>query len=277
MKALALLVLIFGLSWRLPAQPTNVPHIKPGRRDAQFQLSAPYSSGDEIRRRFHIQARVRAYDILKERFEIIVPQGYSPQTNWGLFVWVSPSDSPRIPEEWAATLDRRGFLFIGAYGGGNERDALDRFRLAVDASLNMRQRFRVDPKRIYVSGFSGGGRVASMLGVGYADIFTGTIPICGVNFYAPVSTAEGQTFEGSYTSDPVLAALARKNNRFALVTGEADPNRTSTLAICEQGFKKFGFDHVLYLEVPGMGHAMPSGEWLEKALDFLAPQAQGRK
>ncbi len=253
-----------------PAQVSNSLAVKPGHRDVQFQLSAPYSSSDELRRRFRGQAHMPPYDILKERFQLIVPEPNAQFTNWGLFVWVSPSDSPQIPADWEPVLARHALLFIGAYNAGNPRNAFDRFRLAVDASLNMRQRFKINPKRIYVSGFSGGGRVASMLAVGYADIFTGSIPICGVNFYTDLPAGEGKKFERSYVPEPGLAAIARKNGHFALITGEHDPNRANTQAAYEQGFKKYGFNHVLYLEVPQMGHAVPSGEWLEKALAFLA-------
>ena len=210
------------------------------------------------------------YDIFKERFQLIIPESYSVRTNWGLFVWVSPGNSPKIPHDWEVALAGQKLLFIGAYNAGNERNAFDRFRLAVDASHNIRQRFHVDPKRVYISGFSGGGRVASMLAVTYADIFTGAIPICGVDFYTDLPAGDGGTFGRSYIPDPSLAALARNRGHFALITGESDPNRANTKAAYEHGFRKYGFSHVLYLEVPKMGHAIPSGDWLEKALAFLS-------
>jgi predicted esterase len=271
MKLATFCFLVCVCATAAPAAPPVQPQtIKAGWRDAQFQQAAPYSSPDEVHRRFRGQARMPGYDITKERFRILVPEGYSTQTNWGLFVWVSPGDSPDIPADWEGALARQRLLFIGAYNGGNGRSAFDRFRLAVDASLNMRQRFRIDPKRIYVSGFSGGGRVASMLGVAYADIFTGSIPICGVNFYTALPAEDGKQIDASYLPDTSLAALARSHRHFALITGERDINRLNTRSAYENGFKKAGFAHVLYLEVPGLGHAIPSAEWLEKAVEFLS-------
>jgi len=268
-RGLAYMSLMVGVVSTAHAQPSNSPPIKPGRRDVQFQQPAPYASSDELRRRFQVRAPMSAYDIRKERFHLIVPDNYSPGTNWGLFVWVSPSGSPKLPPDWEAALARHRLLSIGAYDGGNERNAFDRFRLAVDAAHNIRQRFRTDPKRAYVSGFSGGGRVASMLAVAYGDIFTGTIPICGVNFYSDLPGEENGIFAGSYKPEAAIVAVARQRGRFALITGENDPNRASTRATYEHGFKEQRFNHVNYFEVPGMGHAMPSAEWVEKALDFL--------
>jgi hypothetical protein len=53
------------------------------------------------------------------------------------------------------------------------------------------------------------------------------------------------------------------------VTGEKDFNLKNTKAVFEHGFKKEGFKHALLLEVPGLAHAPPPADWLEKGLDFL--------
>jgi len=210
-----------------------------------------------------------AYDIQRERFALIVPETGHPVTNWGLFVWISPGDPPKVRPDWEPVLARQKLLFVAAWNSGNEREVFARVRLAVDASFNMRQHFRIDPKRIYIAGFSGGGRVASMVALSYADIFTGAIPICGVNFYADLADADGTRFGRTFAPPEALIAMARKNSRIALITGERDINRTNTKAAYEDGYKKDGFAHLLYLEVPGMAHVPPSGNWLEKALEFL--------
>jgi hypothetical protein len=54
-----------------------------------------------------------------------------------------------------------------------------------------------------------------------------------------------------------------------LVSSEKDFNRADTRIVWEQGFKKEGFPMASYFEVPGIGHTLPSAEWLEKALQFL--------
>src|SRR3954451_10861759 len=165
------------------ADTTNAaPQI--GKFDAQFFVSPPYSSAGEICRRFSITFMGSAYTLSKERFRVITPESYTNDLSWGLFVWMSPGHEPNIPKDWPDVLAKHKLLFVSPLNAGNDRNsgnrqagAIERFRLGLDASYNMRLRYRISPKRIYVSGFSCGARIASMLGVAFSDVFTGTIPV----------------------------------------------------------------------------------------------------
>jgi predicted esterase len=248
--------------------------------DIQFTISAPHSARAEIIRRFRVSPP--DYDLSQEKFRLLMPADRSTNKPWGLFVWISPSDRPSIPDDWKPVLAKRRLLSIGAYNSGNPRNTSDRIRLALDAAYNLQQRFKIDPKRVYVSGFSGGGRIASILGVAYADVFSGAIPVCGVDFFASVPAGDGKYFPASYSSpESKILTLARKNSRFVLITGENDMNRTNTTAVYEYGFKRYGLSHVRCIEVPQMGHTLPSAKVLETAIEFLdgepsAPSAQPR-
>ena len=240
-----------------------------GNTDRQFTLEAPYGSAAEITRHFGYKVPLPEYDLKGEKFRVIVPEDYSTNATWGLLVWISPENEAYVPESWKAELARHRLLLVSAYKSGNDRHPLDRFRLALDATCNICRNYRIDRQRIYVGGFSGGARMASMLGVAYGDIFTGTLCICGVNFYRSLRSPEGEEYQATYAPDPGAWARAKKVGRFVLVTGETDPNRPNTKYLAESGFKRDGFKRVLYLEVPGMGHAMPELPVLGRALDFL--------
>jgi predicted esterase len=160
---------------------------------------------------------------------------------------------------------------VSAYKSGNDRHPLDRFRLALDATCNMCRTYRIDRRRIFIGGFSGGARIASMLGVAYGDVFTGTLCVCGVNFYRALRSPEGEEYPATYSPDPGAWARAKQVGRFVLITGETDPNRRSTKCLAESGFKRDGFKNVRYLEVPGMGHATPDLGLFKSALEFLEP------
>ena len=250
-------------------QSAELPPFTAGKSIVQFTKLPQQAQSREVKWRLHSIEDPAPFDLTKEKFQIIVPATYRHSEKWGVLVWISPGETPAIPAEWEELLAARKLLFVGAFKAGNPRNVFDRMRLAVAANTGMRERFNVDAKRVYVSGFSGGGRVSSILGVAYADMFTGALPFMGVNFYEDVALADGKTQGADFIPDPEVLAIAKKSSRYALVTGEKDFNRPGTKAVFEKGYQKEGFANVLYLEGPGIGHAMPAATWLERGLEFL--------
>ena len=242
------------------------------RLDQQFLLTAPYSDATNITKHFGYTVPLPEYAITNESFLLKAPQPVPTNGSWGLLVWISPSDDPGIPAAWDHELATRHLLFVGAKHSGNSRHPLDRIRLALDATCNMCRQYTIDRQRIYIGGFSGGSRIASMLGVAYADIFTGTLCCSGVNFYADVpATAGGKYYPGTFVPNLGVLLQAKRKGRFVLLTGDHDENRDNTERVATKGFKSEGFRNVLYLEIPDLSHQMPSATALGTALDYLAP------
>src|SRR3954469_25668756 len=186
------------------------PPLVPGSQTIRFPESTVQSSAEEVKARLHSIEDAGAFDITTEKFQLLVPKNYKPTEPWGLFIWISAGDDARVPADWEAVLAERKLLFIGAVNSGNKRNIFDRVRMAVDASVGMRKRCRIDERRVYVSGFSGGARVASMVGVCYADLFSGTIPFMGVNFYTDVVGYDGKKYGISYLPDDEVLDIAKK-------------------------------------------------------------------
>ena len=235
----------------------------------QFTNSAPYAAAGEITRHFGYAVALPQYDLKVEKFRVLVPREESTNRTLGLLVWISPENEAQVPDALALELAPHRLLVVSAYRSGNDRHPLDRFRLALDATSNLCRKYPVDRNRIYVGGFSGGGRIASMLGVAYGDIFTGTLCVCGVNFYRSLRGPQGEEYPAVYAPDPGAWARAKQTGRFAFITGETDPNRPNTNVLAQNGFRRDGFKNVLYVEVPGMGHEVPDSQVFRKALDFL--------
>jgi len=240
------------------------------RSDVRFYRSASYATAKEINRRLRISAGGKVSALAAEKFQIIVPSAFSTNLSWGLLVWISPGDTPGIPSAWEAELAKQQLLFVGAYKSGNQRPIWERVSLALEAAFNMRQMYKIDTNRVFVGGFSGGGRVAGMVGIGYPDIFTGTICVCGVGFYTDIPTTNGQHWARTFIPDANLLTQAKSESRFVLLTGDQDINRENTHEVWRNGFEREGFRHVRYLEVPGLKHALPSAEVLGKALEFVS-------
>lgn len=262
------LVTASALSQQEPAEKPVLP--TPGTRGViRFAKSPPQSDAEQVRLRLHASEQPPAYDVSKETFEILVPKAYRPSVPHGLFIWISAGNDAKIPQDWGAVLADKKLIFIGARKSGNPRDIFDRVRMAVDANVNLRDLYNVDGRRVYVSGFSGGSRVASMIGVAFGEMFSGAACFMGVNFYADTTGADGKTYGLNYIPDDDVLALAKKFCRYALVTGEKDFNRPNTLGALETGFIKEGFANARVFDIPGQGHSPPSGDWLRKVLDYL--------
>jgi dienelactone hydrolase len=259
-------LLAFGAA--MAATMPDLPPFTPGRSLVQFKESAPHSHALEVKLRFSAKEDPPPYDVAQEKFTLLVPQTYRHEAGWGLLVWISAGDAPTIPAAWEPVLARHKLLFVGAHKSGNPRNIFDRFRLALDAQRNLRARFRIEPRRVYVSGFSGGGRVASMLAVSYADLFAGAAPFMGVNFYQDVKADDGKTYGLNYLPDDEILGIARKQGHYVLVTGEKDFNRANTKAV-HAAFVRERFAHAHYLEVPKLGHALPDADGLERTLRAL--------
>ncbi len=245
--------------------------IIPGTRAEIKFTESPPQSADPIQVRYRLMAAEEppAYDVTKETFEILLPKNFRPELPCGLFIWINAGDAPSIPQEWEAILAWHQLIFVGARNSGNKRNIFDRIRLAIDANHNLRQRYKIDGRRVYVSGFSGGSRVASMLGVAWGEMFSGTICCMGVNFYTDINAPDGKVYGLNYIPDEELLPIVKKACRYSLITGERDFNRANTLGVYENGFKKEGFQNVQLLEVPSHAHQSPPAAWLEKAILFL--------
>lgn len=251
-----------------PAAKVSKP-IKPGEWSQITLKESPQpSEPEQLKYRMHAAENPGAYDVTRETFSILVPKAYRKDVPYGLFVWVSPSANASIPKEWEAVLAEKKLIFVGAHNSGNPRDVFDRMRMAVDANHNLRGMFNIDDRRVYVSGFSGGSRVASMLGVCYADMFTGAVCFMGVNFYEPVLGDDKMMYQARYIPNEEILDIAKKENRFVFITGEKDFNLADTKAVHAAAVKN-GFQAVQYVNIPKQGHQPPAAEWLKKSLDYL--------
>ena len=119
--------------------------------------------------------REQPVDLAQESFALYVPAREPPQ-GYGLIVFVPPWDEARLPDGWGPVLDEKGIIFVTAARSGNDQGALVRREpLAILAEQNLVRRYRIDPRRIFIAGFSGGSRVSLRLALAYPDLFRGAI------------------------------------------------------------------------------------------------------
>lgn len=214
-----------------------------------------------------------AVDLQHETFFVYVPAEYDPATPYGLWVWVSPNDfGGLLRDDLRQLLAREKLIWIGAHRAGNDREGLDRLALALTAAELAPRHWSVDPQRVYVSGRSGGGRLASELAFLWPETFRGGIFVVGCNWYAPlpVPGQAGQIWAASFAEPPRKSArLLHDERRFAFLTGEKDFNRDE-MRTTERAAAAAGFRHTRLIEVPGADHFTPMAvEYWQQAIEFL--------
>ncbi|MDF1667128.1 MAG: hypothetical protein P1V97_35620, partial [Planctomycetota bacterium] len=162
-RLFALSLLIFCLFIEEAAQAqSRTPILK-----KSFSEGHALSALPEQIKRFHwpkeiLTQKDATYKIAKERFNVYVPKSYKrSKKKYGLFIWIAPSHDGRPPPIWRSRFDKLKLIAIGADRSGNERKTPVRIGLALDAVHNATRQYRIDSDRVYVGGFSGGGRVST--------------------------------------------------------------------------------------------------------------------
>lgn len=236
----------------------------------QATLSARFLSGHKTK----VEGSARELDT--EKFFARLPAGYDPRKPAGLLVWVDATPSGRPPEEFNQALDDLNFVCIGAAESGNTRVVSTRYQLALDAVATAERRFHIDPRRVYISGVSGGGKVASMMQGCFPEVYMGAVPIVGICFYDNVPTGTGHYWPAGFAKPKSELFAMLKQRRIAAMTGRKDFNRLEIEQTTEL-YQRDGMQ-VKMFEDPKMGHEIPKADRFGEALLWVDdPYAKMRK
>jgi predicted esterase len=277
-RALLVLLGLHGVASAAAAQgsgpiPSALTAHRTGEFDAVLPVRAPESDMRRWAERFQFSGDLQGwdYDLATESFSVYVPQDYDADGEpYGVVVWMSARDDGGIPPELRTVFDQRHLIWIGPNQAGNDRHLFVRSGLALDAALNVRSLYHVDPDRIFVSGLSGGGKVAAMMAIDWPDVFAGGLPIIGMATYLaiPLESNPGQSVLRFARPPADLLARAMRQP-LVIMTGSADFNREEC-QLSAAAYEREGFRAVRLLDVDGMGHEMPSADDFARALDALS-------
>ena len=256
--------------------PMDSAAVKEPKGDV-FELEHPYVAGrytidqrtmtDRMNggHKVTIEGSTRDLDI--EKFYVRLPRNYDPRNPAGLLVWVDASPYGRPPPPFNEALDSLGIVCIGAADSGNGRLVATRYQLALDAVATASSRFHVDPRRVYITGISGGGRVSSIMQGCFPEVFMGAVPIVGLCFYENVPTGTGHLWPAGYQrpKNDIFALLRQR--RMAAMTGQKDFNQLEM----QQATELYSRDHipVKLFENSRMGHELPKPDAFREALAWV--------
>ncbi|MFT7461231.1 MAG: hypothetical protein ACI9XC_000201 [Gammaproteobacteria bacterium] len=186
-------------------------------------------------------------------WEIYVPENYDSGIPPGVLVFINSRDSGEIENEWKELMERHNLIWIGANGSGNKISLSQRVAYAILAPKLINNSYVINPERVYISGFSGGGRVSSMVATEYNQIFKGAIYNSGANFWGEASSSRYEEM---------------KNNYYVFITGTEDFNLEDIKEVYN-AYKKSGIYNSKLIVIPNMAHKRPNAKNLDVAIRYL--------
>lgn len=197
------------------------------------------------------------YDSTKQQYELFVPPNYNPKQAYPVVLFISPGDGPGGWKNWEPVCKKQNIIFASPHGAGNNVQTPRRVRIVLDVLDDIRKNYSTDPDRTYVSGFSGGGRIACGVAFALPEYFGGAAPVC----------AAGDLRDERWLQHRLADRLS-----IALVTGETDFNRAECERLRGPLYTALGIRNKVYT-VPKLGHGIPDSgplgdvfAWLEQDL-----------
>ena len=201
----------------------------------------------------------KGYDSTTQHYELFVPR-VDPGKTYPVVLSISASNSPVGWSQWKSICEQRQIIFASPFEAGNGVDMPQRIRIVLDVLDDLRRNYPIDPDRTYLSGFSGGARVASGLTFALPELFGGVIPIC----------ASEDLREESWLRHRAIERLS-----VGLVTGEKDFNRGEMATWRGPLFADVGVRTKVWV-VLGMGHSYPDTKTLADVYAWMNDAAAER-
>ena len=172
--------------------------------------------------------KVTAISNSEQSYALFLPPGYTPEKKWPILYAFDPLGRGSVPVKLFQNAAKEfGFILVGS---NNSRNGIELNAIVETLWSDTHQRFVIDERRVYTSGFSGGARVASAVALNSRGTVAGVIAASGgprPNFNAlPVNQF---TFFGTAGTEdfnfPEMQQLKRKmdeagvTNRLAIFAG----------------------------------------------------------
>ena len=254
--------------------------------DVVFSDMTPLSKNSEMERRLWPPVRAaqlqrqlaragkalseQPLTLANEHFAVYVP-AQKPANGYGLLVYIPAGKEARLPPGWGQVLDRYGVIFVSAAQSGNDADYYGRrIPLAVNAATNILGRYPVDANRVYVSGTSGGSRIAMRVAIAYPDLFHGAL----------LNAGSDELGNDTIPAPPrELLYQFQAATHLAYVTGDEDNvnlDKDAASRGAMQDWCQFSLDTETMRRT---GHGVANAGGLSRALEWLAaaPQPDAKK
>ncbi len=196
------------------------------------------------------------YKATETKYFIHIPDGYDGKRAAPLILAISPgNEGAGMFGSFKEAAKKYGLFFACPDQAGNPIDLDIRGQRAVDTLFDVRARYKIDPEQIYVTGFSGGGRMSTSLVQAFPGLFAGHMPLGGIYFSNSIKLTDLKTTYGHY-----------------IFAGEKCFNRKES----ERALKEMrqGGSQEELLIGPGLAHAPPTAEQGLKMYEWFQAKVQ---
>ena len=245
-----------------------------GSGSNNFVLPQPYVESQTLLDLRTIRARIKnrypaiTRSLDQETFRVRLPKNHNADFPAGVLVWISPMPDGRIPKIFEPILDDLGMIAIGVDNNGNKRAITDRLQNHLDSIETLALHYRIDRKRIYLTGMSGGGRCSGILQIAFPELFAGAVPIVGFDTYHQAPTGDKGRFWPASLGKPAGRWMKLlKERRIAAITGTNDFNEPE-MGVRKGLLARDGIDIRLDI-IEGMAHTMPTSAQFGDALKWV--------
>lgn len=144
-----------------------------------------------------------------------VPEGYNPASSYGLMVWIHPAGDTMeatMIKQWSSICERRGIILVGPKADQVARWVPGEAKFVEGLVAFMREKYTIDPQRIFVHSHGSGGPMACLLATRHRDLFRG-LALAGAPLQGQLSDNEPefrqQFFFVCGDEDKALAAVRK--------------------------------------------------------------------
>jgi hypothetical protein len=243
--------------------PATGPTPLAGEFKITFDDRSPLSAFDKLAVRLNQHDIGSDYDLRDEPFVGFVPTSVSADQPLGIVVFMSQDGANGPPQALEPVLEKRHLIFIMAR---NANLALgEETGLAIDAVFNLKQRFRVDARRIFLMG-SGWIETA---GLATPDVFAGDVWIWNTGYWKdfPINSTQFYRATGHAPSPAMLSLARRRPHVFGF---ETDNYNDGIRSLIPGVMAHDGFEHVMKAVIADDDiHPELKPQWFEKMLDTL--------
>ncbi len=238
------LMLLGAASHALAQAPREVTVKHPTRLDWEFPAKGFGAAAGKLAGSFKSE---------KQKYQFFAPSKTDPKRPMPLIVFIPAGADPAGWNVLKSLCEKEGILFASPHGAGNSTPASQRSRIILDVLDDIRRNYTIDADQTYLTGFSGGGRMACSLAFCLPEYFGGVFPICGTNPLPNVT---------------YLRHRVRDRLSAAFLTGEKDFNRKENELYMQPWFEELGIRTKVWVAA-NLGHSLPPEKLLAEAYAWM--------